>query len=331
MITYKEAGVDINKANKFVRSLKQMNKNSAKRGVIGSIGGFSGLFSAKFKGMKEPVLASSTDGVGTKLIVAEIAGKHDTIGIDLVGMCVNDIIACGAKPLFFLDYFATGKLDLEKTFQVMKGILNGCKQAQCSLIGGETAELPGLYKDEDYDMAGFSIGVVDRPKIIDGTKIRVGDVVLGIESSGPHSNGYSLIRKVFSKGDIKGKYKDALLKPTIIYVQPVLALLDKKVKINGISHITGGGFYDNISRILPKGCSVVLSPHSWEVPDIFNVIQDRSGLDKRNMYLTFNMGIGLVLVLKREYAKKAQKIIKKFGLKSTIMGEVTKGNRKVVI
>ncbi len=330
MITYKEAGVDIDKANKFVRSLKQMNKNFAKQGVIGSIGGFSGLFSAKFKGMKEPVLASSTDGVGTKLIVAGIAGKHDTIGIDLVGMCVNDIIACGAKPLFFLDYFATGRLDLEKTFQVMKGILNGCKEAQCSLIGGETAELPGLYKDEDYDMAGFAIGVVDRSKIIDGTKIRVGDVVLGIESSGPHSNGYSLIRKVFSKGDIKGKYKKALLKPTIIYVKPVLALLDK-VNINGIAHITGGGFYDNISRILPRGCSVVLSPHSWKVPDIFNIIQERSGLDKRNMYLTFNMGIGLVLVLKREHAKKAQKIIKRFGLKSAIMGEVTNGDRKVVI
>ncbi len=194
MITYKEAGVDIDKANKFVRSLKQMNKNFAKQGVIGSIGGFSGLFCAKFKGMKEPVLASSTDGVGTKLIVAGIAGKHDTIGIDLVGMCVNDIIACGAKPLFFLDYFATGRLNLEKTFQVMKGILNGCKEAQCSLIGGETAELPGLYKDEDYDMAGFSIGVVDRSKIIDGTKIRVGDVILGIESSGPHSNGYFKIK-----------------------------------------------------------------------------------------------------------------------------------------
>jgi len=330
MITYKEAGVDIDKANKFVRSLKQMNKGFAKHAVIGSIGGFSGLFCARFKGMKEPVLASSTDGVGTKLIVAEIAGKHDTVGIDLVGMCVNDIIACGAKPLFFLDYFATGRLNLEKTFQVMKGILEGCKEAQCSLIGGETAELPGLYKDDDYDMAGFSIGVVDRSKIIDGTKIRVGDVVLGIESSGPHSNGYSLIRKVFSKGDIRGKYKKALLKPTIIYVKPVLALLGK-VKIKGISHITGGGFYDNISRVLPKGCSVVLNPHSWKVPDIFNIIQDRSGLDKRNMYLTFNMGIGLALVLKREHAKKAQKIIKRFGRGSVIIGEVTRGNRKVII
>ncbi|MFH1752571.1 MAG: phosphoribosylformylglycinamidine cyclo-ligase [Candidatus Omnitrophota bacterium] len=329
-MTYKKAGVDVDKANKLIRSLKSMNKGLPKHGVIASIGGFSALFSAKFKGMKEPVLASSTDGVGTKLIVAETAGKHDTVGIDLVGMCVNDIIACGARPLFFLDYFATGRLNPVKMLRVVRGILKGCKEAGCSLIGGETAELPGLYKNEEYDMAGFCVGVVDRRNVIDGSKIRVGDVVLGIESSGPHSNGYSLIRKVFSTGDIKGRFKEALLKPTIIYVKPVLALLEK-IKINGICHITGGGFYDNISRVLPKGCSVVLNPRSWKAPEIFSVIQERSRLDNRNMFFTFNMGIGLALILKREYAYKAQKIIKRFGLESTIIGEVTRGNRKVVI
>jgi phosphoribosylformylglycinamidine cyclo-ligase len=330
MITYKDAGVDIDKANRFVKSLRQMNKDSARRGAIGTIGGFSGLFSAKFKGMREPVLAASTDGIGTKLMVAETAEKHDTVGIDLVAMCVNDIIACGAQPLFFLDYFGTGRLNVAKMSEVMKGVLAGCKEADCNLLGGETAELPGLYKDEDYDMAGFCIGVVDRKKIIDGSRIRPGDVVLGIHSSGPHSNGYSLIRKVFSKREIKDNFRKDLLKPTIIYVKPILALT-KKVKVNGIAHITGGGFYDNISRILPKGCAVVLSPHSWKVPDIFKIIQERAELSNREMYGTFNMGIGMAVILKRKDVKKAEKIFSRFKLQSTIIGEVSKGNKKVII
>ncbi|MDB4349399.1 phosphoribosylformylglycinamidine cyclo-ligase [Omnitrophica bacterium] len=332
-MTYKDAGVDIDKANRLVRSIKLLNKKTLRQEAIGAIGGFSGFFNGRFKRMKEPVLTASTDGVGTKLIVANIVGRHDTVGIDLVAMCVNDIVSCGAEPLFFLDYFATGRLNSVRMLEVMKGILTGCKEAGCSLIGGETAELPGLYKDEDYDMAGFSVGVVDKNEIIDGSSIRAGDIVLGISSSGPHSNGYSLIRKVFSKREIKDKFKDALLKPTIIYVKPVLALLEK-LKINGIAHITGGGFYDNIARILPKGCAVVLNPHSWNVPDIFRIIQERAGLNKENMYRTFNMGIGMAVILKRKDVKRAERILSRFKLQSAIIGEVAKGakgKRRVII
>lgn len=331
VVTYKDAGVDIDQGNRLVKSIKLLNKKPIrKESNVGTIGGFSGFFDARFKRMKDPVLAAATDGVGTKLLLANIAGKHDTVGIDLVAMCVNDLIACGAEPLFFLDYFATGKLDSKKMLDVMKGILKGCRDAGCSLIGGETAELPGLYKSEDYDMAGFSVGVVDRKKMIDGSAVRPGDVVVGINSSGPHSNGYSLIRKVFSKNDIKEKFRDALLRPTVIYVKPVLAIL-KKIKISGIAHITGGGFYENIPRVLPKKCSVVLNPRSWKVPEIFKEIQVRTNLDDRNMYTTFNMGIGMVLILKRRDVKAAQNILSGFKLKSPIIGEVTKGNGKVII
>jgi phosphoribosylformylglycinamidine cyclo-ligase len=329
-ITYKDAGVDVDKANRLVKSISLLSKTAARKGSIGSIGGFSGLFSGSFKGMKEPVLAASTDGVGTKLIVANIAGKHDTVGIDLVAMCVNDLVACGAEPLFFLDYFATGKLDPSRMLGVVRGIAKGCRAAGCSLIGGETAELPGLYKNEDYDIAGFSVGVVDRKKIIDGSRIKVGDVILGIASSGPHSNGYSLIRKVFSKSDIQGKFKKELLSPTAIYVKPVLKIL-KKIKVNGISHITGGGFYDNISRILPRGRSAVLGKRSWKVPKIFKVIQERARLDDGNMYGTFNMGIGMALVLNRKDAGRARSILAKSGMKSFIIGEIAKGKRGVVL
>lgn len=330
VITYKEAGVDIDKADRMVKSIKALTKSTIRPEVLGKIGGFSGFFRAGFKRMKEPVLTASTDGVGTKLMVADMVGKHDTVGIDLVAMCVNDIVACGAEPLFFLDYFATGKLEQKKMLEVMKGILKGCKEARCSLIGGETAELPGLYKDEDYDLAGFCVGVVDRKDIIDGSKTAVGDVVLGISSSGPHSNGYSLIRKIFSVGEIKTKFSKALLRPTVIYVKPILALLDK-IEINGIAHITGGGFYDNISRILPKKTAVVLNPRSWNVPQIFRIIQERSSLDNNNMYRTFNMGMGMALILKRKYASKAKGILARFKLKSSIIGEVVKGDRKVII
>lgn len=329
-ITYKDAGVDIDKADKLVSSIKKLTKATNRPGVLGNIGMFSAFFKANFRRMKEPVLAASTDGVGTKLMVANIAQKHNTIGIDLVAMCANDIIACGAEPLFFLDYFATGKLDDKKMLEVMQGILNGCKQAGCALIGGETAELPGLYKDEDYDMAGFCIGVVDRKKIIDGSKIKIGDVVLGIASSGPHSNGYSLIRKLFTPAEIKDKFKNTLLRPTVMYVKPVSALL-KKIKINGIAHITGGGFYDNISRILPKGVAVVLNPSSWKPPRIFKAIQERASVDNKEMCRTFNMGIGMTLILKRKDAMKAKAILRSRKLKSFIIGEVVKGDKQVII
>jgi len=329
-ITYKDAGVDIDKADRLVKSIRLLAGKSTRPGAIGKIGGFSGFFNARFGKIKNPVLAASTDGVGTKLLLANIAGRHDTVGIDLVAMCANDIIACGAEPLFFLDYFATGKLESKKMLEVMKGISKGCTLAGCSLIGGETAELPGLYRDGDYDIAGFCVGVADKKNIINGSKISAGDVVLGISSSGPHSNGYSLIRKLFSKGEIMKKFKKALLSPTIIYVKPVSALLDK-IKINGIAHITGGGFYDNITRILPKGRAVVLNPHSWTVPAIFRIIQKRSHLNNEDMYHTFNMGIGMVLILKRRYASKAKTILARFKLKSFIIGEVVKGDRKVII
>ena len=331
-ITYKDAGVDIDKADSLVKSIKTLTKKTRRPEMLGGIGGFSGFFRAKFKGIKEPVLAASTDGVGTKLFLADTAGRHDTVGIDLVAMCVNDIVACGAEPLFFLDYFATGRLNTNKMLEVMKGILDGCKKAGCSLIGGETAELPGLYKNEDYDLAGFCVGVVDRKAIIDGSGISAGDVALGISSSGPHSNGYSLIRRLFSKSDIRGKFGKSLLMPTVIYVKPLLAVL-KRVEIKGIAHITGGGFYDNISRILPKGCDVVLNPSSWSVPEIFRIIQKRSGLDKKNMYRTFNMGIGMVLILDRKDIMKAMGILSGHGLKSFVIGEVVKGRgkRKIII
>ncbi|NQT07155.1 MAG: phosphoribosylformylglycinamidine cyclo-ligase [Candidatus Omnitrophica bacterium] len=329
-ITYKDSGVDIDKADRIVGSIKTLGTGAKRSGLLGKIGGFSGLFSARFKGMRDPVLAASTDGVGTKLMLADATSKHNTIGIDLVAMCVNDIIACGAEPLFFLDYFATGSLNTAKMLEVMKGILKGCKESGCSLLGGETAELPGLYKNEDYDLAGFSIGVVDKKAIIDGSRIKPGDVVLGIKSSGPHSNGYSLIRKLFSKNEIRGKFKKELLMPTAIYVKPVLAIL-KKLKVNGIAHITGGGFYDNILRILPKECAVVLNPSSWTVPKIFKEIQKRSNLGKVDMYKTFNMGIGMALILKRKDAGTAGSILARYKMKSFIIGEVVKGKRKVVI
>lgn len=329
-ITYKDAGVDIDKADSLVKSIRLLTKKTVRPEVLGGIGHFSGLFRPRFKNMKEPVLAASTDGIGTKLLLADIVGRYDTVGIDLVAMCVNDIVTCGAEPLFFLDYFATGRLNKDKMLKVIKGILKGCMEANCSLIGGETAELPGLYRDEDYDLAGFCVGVVDKKDIIDGSKIAVGDVVLGISSSGPHSNGYSLIRKIFSKAEIREKFKDILLKPTIIYVRPISALL-KTIKTSGIAHITGGGFYDNISRILPKGSAAVLNPRSWRVPKIFKIIQERSRLDKDNMYRTFNMGIGMVLMLKRKDIIKAKNILSRFKLKSFIIGEVVKGTRQVII
>ncbi|MBL7069646.1 MAG: phosphoribosylformylglycinamidine cyclo-ligase [Candidatus Omnitrophica bacterium] len=330
-MTYKDAGVDIDKANKAVKSIRRLiTKDSIRPEVLGTIGGFSGFFDAGFKKMRNPVLAASTDGVGTKLMLANLIGRHDTVGIDLVAMCVNDIIACGAEPLFFLDYFATGKLDPITMLDVMKGVSRGCREAGCTLIGGETAELPGLYRSGDYDMAGFCIGVVDKKDIIDGSKIKAKDVVLGIASSGPHSNGYSLIRKVFSRAESKNKFNKILLKPTIIYVRPVLALR-KKMKINGIAHITGGGFHDNILRILPKGRAAVLNAHSWNAPPIFKIIQKRSRLSNEEMYRTFNMGIGMALILRRKDALKAQKILRRFKLKSYIIGEIVKSKRMVVI
>ena len=329
MIDYKKAGVDIEKGNRFVKDISRMAGSTKRQEVLGGIGGFSALMKIPKK-YKNPVLVSSTDGVGTKLMVAELVKKHDTIGIDLVAMCVNDIVVCGAEPLFFLDYFATGKLNRDKARNIIKGIVKGCKDAGCALIGGETAELPGMYKGEDYDLAGFCVGVLEKNKIIDGSSVKVGDRIIGIFSSGLHSNGFSLARKVFRKSELKGKIGESLLRPTIIYVKTILGLL-KKVNVKSIAHITGGGFYDNIPRVLPQGRAALIYKELWRVPEIFKLIQRRAKISDKEMFRTFNMGIGMALVVDKKDVKGAHAVIKSHGLKSRIIGEVIKGKGEVVI
>ena len=329
MIDYKKSGVDIDKANDLVKDIGRMVKSTRRSEVICDVGGFSALTRIPKK-YKEPILVSSTDGVGTKLKLADILNRHDTIGIDLVAMSVNDVIVTGAEPLLFLDYFATGKLNNKKVREIIRGIVKGCKEAGCSLVGGETAEMPGMYKGEEYDLAGFCVGIVEKNKIIDGSSVNAGDIVIGIGSSGPHSNGFSLIRRIFTKSELKGKIGRALLTPTIIYVKPVLKLM-KNIKIKSIAHITGGGFYDNIPRVVPSDKSVVIYKELWEAPPIFKVIQKKAGISDREMYRTFNMGIGMVLVVARKDVKKAHNIIRSLNLKSWTIGEIIKGNGEVII
>ena len=284
MVTYKEAGVDIKKAEKLVKRIK---------GIARGIGGFSGLYPMEMARYKKPFLVASTDGVGTKLKIAQLVRKHDTVGIDLVAMCVNDIITCGAKPMFFLDYFATGKLELGVAEEVIKGIHKGCLQGGCPLIGGETAEMPGLYKKGEYDLAGFCVGIVERKELIDGKKIKPGDIIFGLPSSGLHSNGFSLVRKIFSQRELRSLGKE-LLKPTKIYVKDVLSV---RSIVRGIAHITGGGFIDNIPRILPQGCQAIIHKGSWKVPRIFGLVQKKGKIKEKEMFHTFNMGIGMVLIV----------------------------------
>ena len=329
MIDYKRSGVNIDRANDFVKNIGRMAKTTRRKEVICGIGGFSALTSIPKK-YKEPILVSSTDGVGTKLKIADSLNKHDTIGIDLVAMSVNDIVVTGAEPLLFLDYFATGKLNSKKAVDIMKGIVKGCRQAGCALVGGETAEMPSMYNGEEYDLAGFSVGIVEKTKIIDGKSVNAGDIVIGIGSSGPHSNGFSLIRKLFSKSELKGKFGRILLTPTIIYVKTILKLMEK-VKIKSIAHITGGGFYDNIPRVVPSDKSVLIYKELWQVPQIFRVIQKRAGISYEEMYRTFNMGIGMVIVVSKSDVKKAHEIIKKFRLKSWTIGEIIEGDGEVII
>ncbi len=329
MIDYKKAGVDIDKSNRFVKDIAKMVSTTKRSEVLGSIGGFGG-FTRIPKKYKNPVLVSSTDGVGTKLMVAELLDKHDTVGIDLVAMCVNDVVVTGAEPLFFLDYFATGKLNRKKARDIVKGIVKGCKQAGCALIGGETAELPGMYNGEEYDLAGFCVGVVEKNKIIDGSSINSGDTIIGIQSSGLHSNGFSLARKVFKKSELKGKTGKTLLTPTIIYVKAILSLL-KKVNIKSMAHITGGGFYDNIPRVLPQGTAALIYKELWRVPEIFKLIQRRAKISDKEMYRTFNMGIGMALLVDKKHVKRVHAVIKSHGLKSWTIGEIIKGKREVVI
>ena len=305
-ISYKDAGVDIDAGNTFVKMIKPLVKATARPEVIADIGGFGGLFSLNSSKYKNPVLVSGTDGVGTKLKLAFLADRHDTIGIDLVAMCVNDIVVQGAEPLFFLDYLATAKLDPDKGTQIVKGISEGCVQAGCALIGGETAEMPGFYAGSDYDLAGFAVGVVERDRIIDGSTITVGNKLIGIASSGLHSNGYSLARKIIldvmglAIGDIlpglDRTVADELLTPTRIYVKSILNLL-RDFSINGIAHITGGGLLENVPRVLPHGCKAVIDRQSWQEPAIFGILRQGGNVEESEMYRTFNCGIGMVLAV----------------------------------
>jgi len=330
-ITYKISGVDIKSASIFKSKLKPLVRSSFRKEVLADIGGFGSFFRLDKSKFKDPVLVSSSDGVGTKLLIAKLACKHDTVGIDAVAMNVNDILCTGAESLFFLDYIAFTKVKEEILLDVVKGINAGCRQAGCSLIGGETAQMPGMYRDGEYDIAGFCVGVVEKGKIINGDKIGSGDLVIGIASNGLHSNGYSLVRKVLKQVELK-RMSGELLKPTRIYVKPVLELLKQYgSSVHGIAHITGGAFYDKISRILPKNISVRIDKNSWVVPEIFRLIQNRGNIEDKEIYRTLNMGIGLVLVVKQSSAKAIMKKISQLKLKAWVIGEAVKGNKTVEI
>jgi len=336
-MTYRDSGVDIKEGQRLVKLISPGLKKTMRKEVHGGPGGFGALFSAGFKGMKDPVLVSSTDGVGTKLIVAFMTGRDSTVGIDLVAMNVNDILTAGAEPLFFLDYFATGALDGVKAAHVIKGITAGCVEAGCALIGGETAEMPGIYKAGEYDLAGFAVGVVERKKIIDGSSIKAGDVIIGLASSGLHSNGFSLARRVlFDKLglDVKKRVRglrgrtlgSALLEPTRIYVKAVLQTL-RRHAVNGMAHITGGGFQENIPRVLPKGLKAVIDRGSWPVPPIFKVIQSHGPVDEFEMMRTFNCGIGFIIIAKEAHGRGIMRAIEKAGEKAFLIGNISKRKR----
>lgn len=336
-MNYKDAGVNIDEGNKFVDMIKPIAKKTMIDGVLHGIGGFGALF--EIKNYKNPVLVSGTDGVGTKLKIAFMMKKYDTIGIDLVAMCVNDIIVSGAKPLFFLDYFAIGKLESDVGVKVIEGIAEGCCQAGCALIGGETAELPGMYNDGEFDLAGFAVGVVEKDEIIDGKDIKAGDVIIGLKSSGIHSNGYSLVRKVLfdennmNINDYIKEYDstlgDVILRPTKIYVNAINQL--KGINIKGIAHITGGGFIDNIPRILKDKTSAKIIKGSWDVPYIFTLLKEKDNIDEYEMYRTFNMGIGMVIIISQEDCDEAINRLKKAGEIPYIIGEIVKGEKEVLL
>ena len=329
-ITYKKAGVDIDRADAFLEKIKPLLKKTSRPEVLGDIGGFSGLFKPLIKRMKNPILVSSTDGVGTKLLIADLVNKYDTLGLDLVAICVDDVVVVGAEPLFFLDYIACGKLDKKKLYDLMKGITKGCQEAGCALIGGETAELPGMYTRDKFDLAGFCVGMVSQEKIIDGRQCRIGDRLVGLASSGLHSNGYSLVRKLFPSEEIQGILGKELIRPTRIYAKTVLYLV-KKVNIKAISHITGGGFYDNIPRALPEGITSRITNGSWPIPSIFKKIQRRGGIKETEMFRTFNMGVGMVLVLSPRSVGRALTVLAALGQKAWDIGELIKGNNTVEI
>lgn len=338
---YKSAGVDIEAGYKSVELMKDHIKETMRSEVLTNIGGFSGAFSLKsFKNMDSPTLISGTDGVGTKLKIAFSLDKHDTIGIDCVAMCVNDIICAGAEPLFFLDYIACGKNVPERIASIVSGIASGCKQAGAALIGGETAEMPGFYKEDEYDLAGFAVGIVDEKEIIDGSKVKVKDVIIGISSSGIHSNGYSLVRSVFSMqrealdtyyDSLGGTLGEKLLTPTKIYVNSLKAVKDAKVTIKAASHITGGGFYENIPRMLPSGMHGIIQKASYEIPPIFKMLSVDGSIEESSMYNTFNMGIGMMIVVDPSDADKTIKGIKEAGEDAYVIGEIVSGEKGVTL
>jgi phosphoribosylformylglycinamidine cyclo-ligase len=332
-LTYADAGVDIEKADNLVETIKKIAKKTRRTGVMGEIGGFGGLFSLNTTNIKNPVLVSSTDGVGTKLKIAFLMNRHDTVGIDLVAMCVNDIAVQGARPLFFLDYLATGKLKIDTVTDIIKGVGKGCIQADCALIGGETAEMPGFYRENEYDLAGFAVGIVDNSKIVDGSEIRPGQQIIGIASSGLHSNGYSLVRKICFEvlgltvdshvPELGKTLGEELITPTRIYSETIQSLV-RDLPIQGLAHITGGGIMDNIVRVIPKACGIAIKKGSWDIPPIFTFLQEAGNVDEKEMMHTFNNGIGLVAVVPEENVQEVLNRLTGSGEKAWAIGEVTK-------
>jgi phosphoribosylformylglycinamidine cyclo-ligase len=336
-VTYREAGVDIDAGEELVERIKPRVKRSMRREVLAGIGGFGALVEVPLERYRKPVLVSGTDGVGTKLRLAIDTHRHDTVGIDLVAMCVNDVVVQGAEPLFFLDYFATGKLDVDVGERIIAGIVEGCVQAGCALVGGETAEMPGMYHGEDYDLAGFCVGIAEKESLIDGTATRAGDIVLGLPSSGPHSNGFSLIRKILQVDgadlttDVDGmSLLDRLMRPTRIYVKPLLGLI-AAVPVHGLAHITGGGLIDNIPRVLPEGLEAVLERKSWRREPVFDWLQSHGRVADSEMYRVFNCGIGMTVHLSKNDADRAIAVLRDAGQEAFVIGEIRPGTRGVVI
>ena len=329
-LTYKDSGVDITKGNQLIERIKPIAKSTFRPGVLAGLGGFGAMFEIPLDKYKNPVLISGTDGVGTKLKVAEMLNKHDTIGIDLVAMCVNDLIVQGAEPLFFLDYFATGSLNPDIATSVIEGIGEGCRQSGCSLIGGETAEMPGMYSGEDYDLAGFCVGIAEKSRIIDGSKVSEGDHIVALGSSGPHSNGYSLIRKVLEKSSPTNEQLNSLIEPTRIYVRSILSLLNT-LPVHAISHITGGGLLENIPRVLPDHLAAKLDPASWTQPEIFQWLQDKGNIATSEMYRVLNCGVGMVVVISKESSNEAINHLNACGENAWLIGEVVRFDGEQVV
>ena len=329
-LTYKDSGVDITKGNQLIERIKPIAKSTFRPGVLAGLGGFGAMFEIPLDKYKNPVLISGTDGVGTKLKVAEMLNKHDTIGIDLVAMCVNDLIVQGAEPLFFLDYFATGSLNPDIATSVIEGIGEGCRQSGCSLIGGETAEMPGMYSGEDYDLAGFCVGIAEKSRIIDGSKVSEGDHIVALGSSGPHSNGYSLIRKVLEKSSPTNEQLNSLIEPTRIYVRSILSLLNT-LPVHAISHITGGGLLENIPRVIPEQLAAKLDPASWAQPEIFQWLQDQGNIATSEMYRVLNCGVGMIVVISKESSNEAINHLNSCGENAWLIGEVVQFDGEQVV